>query len=453
MKTLIYGGTLIDPANRICSKLNILIQDGKVIGVTDQLPEADRKIDATGKIVCPGFIDIHMHEDPVGPDGRIVLDEDTAIFNCMLRMGVTTAIGGNCGDNVCDPGDYLDIADKYGVPVNVAMMAGHTYFREQAGCTDKYAPSTKDQQAEMAKEIGKALDRGCLGLSFGIRYAPGMDRDEMLAAAEPCKKDGKVISAHMRSDAAEVFDSLDELIDIGATLSLPVQVSHIGSMAGFGQMEQFLAQIDRYKAGGLDVSCDCYPYYAFSTGLGSATYDDGWLDRYGCGYDVVELCEGKYKGRRCTKEIFDEVRRDMPECLTVCYVMKEDDVDMAFSHPNVMLGSDGVFSSGQGHPRASGAFPRLIAKFVKTGKISMYDAINKMTAMPANRLGLENKGRLNLGADADIVIFDPDTIDDKATFQAPTLPPTGICYVLIGGEVAAKDGKAIRMDLGKSVRK
>lgn len=452
MKTLIYGGTVIDPSNRVFSKLNVLIEDGKITEVSKRMPEADRKINAEGKIVCPGFVDIHMHEDPVGGDGRIVLDDKTAIFNCSLRQGVTTAIGGNCGINLYDPGDYLDIVDKFGTPVNVGMFAGHAYFREQNGGSDKYAPVSDEIKEKMAAGIARALERGCVGVSYGIRYVPGIDRDEMLKTAAPCKKGSRLIAAHIRSDAEEVYAAAEELLETGKALGIPTQVSHIGSMAGFGQMEKFLNMVDEYKMGGLDVCCDCYPYYAFSTHLGSTTYDDGWLDRYGCDYSVVELCEGKYKGQRCTKEIFDEVRRDDPMCITVCHVMKESDVDMAFSHPAVMLGSDGIFNAGQGHPRAAGAFPRFISEFVRTGKVGLYNAIDMMTSMPARRLGIE-KGTLSVGSDADIVVFDYEKIRDRATFSEPALPPKGIDYVIIAGEIAAENGEVLRYDLGKSIRK
>ena len=453
MKTLIYGGRLIDPANKVDACLNILIEDGKISTVTHDMLNADEYINAAGKIVCPGFVDIHMHEDPVEADGKIYADEDKAIFNCMLRMGVTTAVGGNCGLSACNPADYLDLVDRDGAAVNVAMLAGHAWFREHAGATDRYGKTTPAQRAQMREEIADCLARGCFGVSYGIRYVPGLDHEELLETAAPCRDAGKMIAAHIRSDAAEVFDSAHELLDIGCDLGIKTQVSHIGSMAGFGQMNEFLQMCDEYRLDGLDVSCDCYPYYAFSTSLGSTTYDDGWMDRYGCGYDAVELCEGEYKGQRCTDEIFKKVRREMPECMTVCYVMRGDDVDLALQHPNVMLASDGIMSHGQGHPRAAGAFPRLIAQFVRSGKLSMYEAINKMTAMPANRLGLKSKGRLNVGADADIVVFDPERINDGATFSSPVLPPVGIDYVLIGGEIAAKDCRIVNGRLGTSVRK
>ena len=168
MKTLIHGGLLIDPANKVKAKLNILLEGDKVAAVTSGMPEADRYIDATGKIVTPGFIDIHMHEDPVGEDGKIVNDEK-AIFQCMLRMGVTTALGGQCGDNVYDPGDYLDLVERDGAPVNVGMLAGHGYYRHVCGVANKYGPASEEQMTAMAAGIEKALDRGCFGVSYGSR--------------------------------------------------------------------------------------------------------------------------------------------------------------------------------------------------------------------------------------------------------------------------------------------
>lgn len=449
MKTLIYGGRVIDPANRVDSQQNILLENGKVAWAGREMPQADRYIDAGGQIVAPGFIDIHMHEDPVGPDGKI----QTSIFNFMLAMGVTTAVGGNCGINTYDPVKYLALVDRDGAPVNVALFAGHEYFRVAAGAGDKYAKATQAQREAMTAAIGKALKGGCVGVSFGLRYIPGTDRDEFFRAAGCCVPSGKLISSHVRDDADGIFSSIDEFVEAGAVLGIPVQISHIGSMGGYGQMEAVLRQVDDYAMKGLDVAMDCYPYCAFSTTVGATTYDPGWLERYHCDYDALEFCEGKYKGLRAMKESFEEMRRDMPSCMTVCYVMQESDIRLAYRHPRVMVGSDGILNQGQGHPRAAGAFPRFLAEYVRNGELDLYTAVEKLTAQPAARLGLTQKGRLNVGADGDVTIFDPARVRDRATFRDPTLPPEGIRYVFVGGELAAEDGHLLRRDLGKAIRK
>ena len=178
----------------------------------------------------------------------------------MLRQGVTTAVGGNCGGNVHDPVDYLNIVDRDGAAVNVALYAGHEYFRIAAGAEDIYGGSTEAQRQEMAKHITAALDAGCVGVSFGLRYVPGSDREEFFRAAACCEKSGKPIAAHVRDDADAVFASIDEVCEAAIAYHLPVQISHIGSMAGFGQMEAVLKQMDAYRETGLDMTMDCYPY-------------------------------------------------------------------------------------------------------------------------------------------------------------------------------------------------
>ena len=366
MKTLIYGGQVIDPANRVNGKLNILVEDGKIAWVGTGMKDADRLIDASGKIVTPGFIDIHMHEDPV-EDGKIA----PCIFDMMLRMGVTTAVGGNCGINVYDPVEYLERVDRDGAPGNVAMFAGHEYFRKAAGAEDIYALATEEQKRTMEENLSKALKGGCVGVSFGLRYVPGANKDEFFRAAARCEEEKKLIASHVRDDADGGFGASEEFAAAGVEYGLPVQISHIGSMGGFGQMEDVLAMIDSYRLNGLDIAMDCYPYFAFSTRIGTPTYDPGRLDRYHCDYDVLEFCEGKYKGQRATKETFDEMRRDYPQCITVCYVMKEADIRLAFTHPNVMVGSDGLMSKGQGHPRAAGSFPKFLATFCREGSTNL----------------------------------------------------------------------------------
>ena len=452
MTTLIKNGLLVDPAHQIYSKQNLLLKDGKVAAVTLETPAADRIIDAAGKVVCPGFIDLHMHEDPV-EDGHIYNDEYNAIFACMLRQGVTSVLGGNCGLNVYDPGDYLDLVDAQGTCVNVAMMAGAQYFREQAGAMDHYTAAAPAQREQMAAGVAKALDRGCMGVSFGLEYIPGTDQEEMLAVAAPCGERGKLISAHIRADGEAVYEAGIEIMELGKAMNAPVQISHIASMASFGQMDHFLELVDLYRANGLDVLGDCYPYDAFSTYIGASVFDNQWIERNGCGYDVLEITRGQFQGQRCTKEIFDLLRREDPDCLIVCHSIQPGMMETALAHPAVILASDGLLDHGQGHPRAAGAFPRFLATFVRSGKMSLYDAINKMTAMPAKRMHLTQKGHLGIGADADVVIFDLSAVEDKATFTEPVIPPVGIEYVLIGGEIAMQNGRILRKDLGRSLRK
>ncbi len=453
MRILIRGGRIIDPAQNIDAALNLLIEDGKIAALTAEVPEADSVIDAAGKIVCPGFIDIHMHEDAPEADGRITPDCYGAIYRTMLRMGVTTGVAGNCGDNELDPGDFLDAVDAQGAPINLAMLVGHTYLRKLVGAADKYAPATREQREAMTALCDRALARGCAGISYGIRYVPGITMEELLETASPAKKYGRMVSAHIRSDAAEVFDAAKELLDIGDALGVRIELSHIGSMAGFGQMREFLALVDSYRERGVAVECDCYPYYAFSTGIGTTTYDPGWRERYGCGYEVVELCDGELKGLRCTEELFNRVRAEHPECHTICHVMQGDDVDRAYTHPHVMLGSDGILTRGDGHPRAAGAFPRFLAEFVRAGKVELRDGIRRMTTMAAEQLGLAHKGNLRVGSDGDVVVFDPETVKDNATFEQNLLPPTGIEWVLVNGVIAAHNSELLCETAGKSVRK
>jgi len=447
MKTLIYGGRVIDPKNHVDGQFDLLMENGKILWVGNGTPEADRCIDATGKIVTPGFIDIHMHEDPV-ENGAIA----QCIFPMMLRQGVTTAVGGNCGGNVYDPVEYLDLVDREGAAVNVALFAGHEHFRIAAGAEDIYGGSTEQQLQEMAKNLHAALDAGCVGVSFGLRYVPGADKEEFFRAAQCCAGSKKLIAAHVRDDADAVFASIDEVCDAAKAFDIPLQISHIGSMAGFGQMEAVLRQVNDYRKAGLDIMLDCYPYFAFCTRLGTPTYDPGWLERYHCDYNVLEFSDSKYKGQRATKETFEEMRKTFPQCLTVCYVMQEEEIRRAFRHDCVMVGSDGITDKGSGHPRCAGTFPRFLAEFVRNGDLSLYHAIEKMTTLPAARLGLGSKGHLGVGADADITIFDFDAVQDRATFAEPTLPPEGIDYVFIGGQMALEKGNIQKDTCGKALR-
>lgn len=449
MKLLIKNGLVIDPANKIHELREVWIENGKLAAPSER---ADEIIDAAGKVVCPGFIDIHMHEDPLDAAGRLLAYDETSVFACMLHMGVTTAVAGNCGENKAHPADYLDLVARDGAPVNVAMLAGHGFFRELSGCRDRYAPATAAERLWMARELERALSRGCLGISYGIRYQPGMDARELAETAACCRGSGKLLAAHIRDDAAQVFSAAREFLDAALPLDTPLQLSHIGSMAGFGQMREFLALLDGYRQDREDIRADCYPYAAFSTTLGSATYDEGWRERYGCGYEAVELCLDRGRGTRCDEALFRRMRAERPECVTVCHVMRQDEVDLALRHGAVMVASDSTLDQGRGHPRACGTFPRVLSRYVANGVLSLDEAIAKMTALPARQLGLKNKGNLSQGSDADIVIFDPNTVLDLATFDEPLAAPRGIERVLLAGKTVLKDGAILNRHTGTAVR-
>ena len=241
-----------------------------------------------------------------------------------------------------------------------------------------------------------------------------------------------------------------EQVGIGAS-ARPTAVG-ASVVVGADVGEQLLQDVESYKASGTDILCDCYPYTAFSTTIGATTYDPENFAEYHADYSAILMSTGKYAGKRCTKEIFDWERENAPEDITVGFLMNEDDVEMALRHPLVVLGSDGLRSGDQGHPRAAGAFPRYIAEYIRKGTVGLMEGFAKMTSLPAQRLGLSRKGNLREGSDADIVILNPATVRDTATFEEPTLVPEGIDYVLIGGRIAAKDGQIVNAHLGRAIR-
>jgi len=448
-RTLIKDGRVIDSRQNLDKIANLLIEDGKVAAITEEVPNVDNTIEAAGKIVSPGFVDLHMHEDPFDfESGKMA----QAISESMALMGVTTCMGGNCGDNYYPPEKYLDYMDKHGNCVNMGLFAGHTYIREACGGKDKYAgvsPETIEQMEALGREL---LDQGCMGISFGVKYVPGTSWEEMVRLAKLCSSTDRLVTSHVRNDVSRVFEAVEEMANLAKQAKVRVQISHVGSMGGYGQMSQLLKDLEKYRSQGVDMYCDCYPYDAFSTYIGATTYDDGFLDEYQADYDSVQLVEGKYAGQRCTKEIFDWAREHEPKTKTIGYFMKPQDIVTALRHPYVLLASDGLRSGEKGHPRAAGAFPRFICEYVKTGKIGLKEALQKMTDLPASRLHLPQKGNLCIGADADITIFDYDKLQDKATYEEPALVPEGIEYVLIHGEIAVKYGKLVNRTLGRSVR-
>lgn len=447
---VLNNGMLIDPKKLIMSYLNIGIENGKVSLLSSEKLKGIKEFDCEGKIVSPGFVDMHMHEDPlnISNDGF-----DICISECMLKMGVTTVIGGNCGIGPLSPLNYLDIVDKIGYPVNIGLLSSHENLRNNFGSFNKYNNIDSDTIHKMSILLDEELKGGTLGLSFGIRYIPGLSKNEMIELCKVVKKYDCIAAAHVRDDAAQVMASIMELIEVGKESGAKIQVSHIGSMAAYGQMKHVCGLIDSYVANGQDIGMDCYPYSAFCTSIGSTTFDKGFLERYQTNYDSLELTQGELVGKSLDAQLFETVREKHPDYLVVAHVMKESEVDMALCHPRSILASDGILNNGNGHPRAAGSFPRFIREYVINKKcISLFEAVNKMTYLPAKRMNI-SKGALSIGDDADIVVFDINTISDNSTFKEPLKSPSGIEYVFIRGNLALKDGVILNNTLGKPIRR
>jgi N-acyl-D-amino-acid deacylase len=452
---VIKNGYLVDPSVRIQSKLNIGVKDGKVALVTVDGIAGSAEIDAGGLIVAPGFIDMHIHED--------LYDEENDRFQIlisetMLKMGVATVIGGNCGKGyIDDPLRYLSIVDRLGYPVNIGMLAPHERIRAAFGEFDNYAPMDRKYLNGMKDLLKTWLDGGCFGLSMGIEYDPGIDEAEAAALMEIAAKSGKIVTAHQRSDGNKAIAAIKEYIAWGEAVGAKLHISHLSSMNSFGQMEESLSIIDGSRAKGVDIGFDGYPYYAFCTWLGSAVFDDGFLDKYNydeSGYGLLQVASGPSAGIRLNKETFFELRVKEPRTLIIAHVLNEREVDLCISHPDCIVVSDGLYSNGQGHPRGAGTFPKLIRDYVTEKKqMTLFDAIEKITWMPAQRMGLSGKGSLKAGSDADITIFDLNTIRDEATYQESTKPPKGIEYVVINGKIALAGGEVVNGRLGRAIRK
>ncbi len=448
---IIKNGLVVDFKIEQLRKTDIGIKNGKIIAIEKDLQDGINTINVDGKIVSPGFVDIHMHEEIIGntDDG-----DDYDIGNKMLTMGVTTAVGGNCGNNRMGIIDYFNFVDENGAPINYMLYIGHNYYRNLIG-VDRYSAPTEEQLEEMKKLIKEDIaENGAVGLSFGIEYSPGITYEEIINICNAIKDYDVLLAAHYRSDANRGVESIKELIKVSEETGLPMQISHLGSCTAMGQMKESLEIIQKAIDRGLSIAADCYPYEAFSTYIGSSVFDEGCFENWDKFYDSILLTEEPYKNVRCTEEIFYKVREEYPKMLAVAFVMNEEEVIEALKAPFVYVASDGLLNRGQGHPRAAGTFPRIIGKFVRDEKkLELIDQLKKMTMLPAKRLKLKDKGELLIGMDADIVIFDYDKIIDKATFDNSTELPLGIDYVIIDGKVAIDSGEVINKRLGKSIRK
>lgn len=410
------------------------------------LPPHGERIDVHGHVLSPGFVDIHMHEENFVEEGYKYI-----VSKMLLRQGVTTCVGGNCGNRRSSIKVFRNGLERLGgSPVNYMMLVGYNSIREEAG-VPLFEKPTKEAWEAIRAKIEEDIAYGACGLSFGLEYGPGIHMEEMLRAVDLLPDKGTLVSAHYRKDATGALDSIREMIELQSKIENPFQISHLSSCSAMGQMREALEviheAIDKYPT----LNYDTYPYNAFSTRLGTEVFADGCFEKWGKSYDSVLLTDDPYKGMYCNKELFERARKEYPNMYAVAFVMNEEDIKEAIIHEDGMIGSDATVKHGNGHPRAAGTFPRILGKYVREEKaLPMIDALRKMSYLPAQRMRLYAKGKIAVHCDADLVIFDPDTIIDRATYE-DLLPPDGIEAVYMRGERAVDKQTVLREDLGSFI--
>jgi dihydroorotase len=299
--------------------------------------------------------------------------------------------------------------------------------------------ATSEERREIFEHVRQGLDDGALGIGLGIAYVPKTTREEILDLFQLAADRKVPIYVHMRNSGPVepgVIDSLQEMIADAAATGASLHVVHITSM-GLRETPVCLRMIEGARKRGLDVTTEAYPYTAAETDLASAIFADGWQERMG-GVSYGNL-QWVATGERLNADTFAKYRKQGGP--VIIHVIPEEVARFAVADPAVMVASDGVLENGKGHPRAAGSYARVLGRYVREQQaLSLMDAVRKMSLMPADRLGMKNKGRIEVGADADITLFDPSRVIDRATFENPAQYSDGIPYVLVQGSFVVKDG-------------
>ena len=467
---VISNGKVMDPETQTEVLANVGIRSGRICAIVSPDDELTGKesINAAGLVVAPGFIDMHAHE------GLIQKTMEAHVLD-----GVTTMIGGNCGGHPYPLAEYFNKLEQKGGLINYASLLGHNTLRHLAGIKDRNAAATPKQIEAMIELVEKEMMAGALGVSYGIAYSPGSTYEEILSLARVAAKYGGMTSAHARSGeiGQSGIESFREMIQLAKDSGIPLEFSHIGStLAKSNNMDKFLDELAQARAEGVRISADIYSYLATGGSIGSAIADPGFFERHGHQPQDVEVVgqvkiDGKVfmepDSRFKDEDQFYFVREnilsgEIPEPGMIAHIMQPEKVKLGMRSPYVMCGSDGtvgldkVTQKYRGHPRVAGNFARFLGYWTREeSTVDLMTALYKTSTQAALFLGLLNKGRIVVGADADIVIFDPDTIIDKSSFGKDFMaPPEGIEYVIVNGKLTVSGGQFVPDVLaGKVVRR
>ncbi|HEX3183723.1 MAG TPA: amidohydrolase family protein [Pyrinomonadaceae bacterium] len=436
---VILNGRVIDPESRLDAVRNIGISSGTIKAVTTARLNGRTVIDAKGLVVAPGFIDLHQHGQ----------NEENYRFKAM--DGVTTALELEVGTGDVDRW-YAERQGK--ATINYGVSIGHLAAR-MAAMHDppEFLPSgqaakraaTDAEIAEMKTQLERGLQRGAVAVGFGIQYTPNASHWEILEMFRVAARFGASCHIHMRNaglkEPASSTQALEEVLAAAAITGAPLHVVHIQSTGGKAT-PKLLQMIAEARSRKLDVTTECYPYIAGMTDIKSAIFNEGWQEVFGIDYGDLQWAA---TGERLTKESFERYRKTGG--MVAVFSMTEEIVEAALANPLTMIASDGILDHGKGHPRTAGTYTRVLGKYVRErGTLSLMDALRKMTLMPAQRLerrvpSMKNKGRIRVGADADLVVFDASRVIDRSTYEEPAKYAEGVKYLLVNGALVVKDGE------------